>query len=368
MTSTEKKAIYSAERIAALDVQSPYGFDKIIKASSFRHELSPSFIAETSKEALEKLNQACLLIEDIQSDVSQWYLETFHKEFDKFELGDTENQTREKFFIHQNFDKVCTILKIDPALARQLKLPWWSEINFGEISCSESLDADGKKVLSPNVMMLHSYHTQLKRLGLLDSEVSCATVSVSGVTVTKDNYIVIGLRGGSSYPNTYHINAGALKYDENLINDSSFITKTFIKTEQYEELGIVEQKATPYCRFVDSALAKPPGDINYFHVTHVPFARKQLVEQWQGNKHPDKKEHLQFIALKNNKKSVVRFIKKFYCGISKNISSRPYERRELLHPAAIALCAMFDIDVNELEKIADSNSSKLLTLKDDVDR
>jgi hypothetical protein len=326
-----------------------FPLDVVTLATQFNNSLSIINNLQV-QESIQDAGKAIKLIDEIQQDVRIQYQEKFGTAFDRFKLGDNFETAREMFLQHKKFDAILDLLKIDKELKDNIRLPWWSETSLVELGYRIH-----GSVIGAYLRPAHSYHVQLLRAGINPHNIS--PVSVSGLLVTPgtkkepNGHLVLGLRGGSSFPNTYHLIAGAAKFEPNLTS----LQEIFEQTELYEEVGLHEgtYAITPVARFVDSGLAKPPGDIHYFFEVKTSLLPHELEKTWNANNHPDKTEHNGLVFIPHTTEAIENFIRKNYKGISVNDRKRTPENAELLHPAALALIAYAGLDLKILkEKIS----------------
>ena len=161
---------------------------------------------------------------------------------------------------------------------------------------------------------------------------------------------MIGLRGGASYQNTYHINAGALKATEPFKKGLVTAYDIFRQEELIKEFGIRDEdiaSAVLHSRIYDYVIDKGP---TYVFKVNVKVNREQLLNRWRSNLDPDKQEHDSPVFIPNAAADIRLFIKQNYRGV---VVSRPRkdEDRYLLHPGALSLASLCGFGIGELASL-----------------
>lgn len=336
--------------------------DEILGESVLRttNEFEHTLTSLPNGPSLDHLKSAEKLIKQAQGAMEAWYQAEYGKNFDRYNLVDEEKQAVLGFFrTHSSFKEALAQLGITDQQANDISLPWWNEISL--LEQSYKIDAGGK--ISSIMQPSHSYITQLKRKGLIESTMS--TMSVSGLLQTKvddsgKSFIVLGVRAGLTLPNTFHLMPiGGAKFDERFESGGFSFKDLLTETELLEEYGKInkETKITPLCRALDVALVKPPGDVNYCFSVKLDLTKEQVEKHWAKNTHEDAKEHSELVFIEDSRDSILGFIRDNYRGITKNDPNRSLENAELLHPAALALAAHAGISLEELKGVISRSSS-----------
>jgi len=237
---------------------------------------------------------------------------------------------------------VFRILEMDYSNVQKLYLPWWNMEGGMEISCRK----DGGGVLV-ELGSRHSYQTQLMRQGVDIQGMN--SVSVAGIVHTSDNKLVVGLRGGFNFPNTYYFNAGALNMTEQLKGGTATIYGTYLRTELRDEYGLSSEasRATLLSRVECHGKDR---DISYVFAIRTPATFDEIRKIHGTNPHPDKHEHRFLEALDATQDAVMDFVRLFYKGAAANDSARRFEERVLLPQGAAPLIDYVSGDVAALEK------------------
>jgi hypothetical protein len=282
------------------------------------------------------------LLRTLRSDVNDWYQEETRQPMDTYKLGQMLDAVQQKFWSDERFKSALDLLGLPYEKRKDVKMPWWNEVAGGELE--HRVDSDGIHVkLCPR----HSYETQLIRSG---HPISVKSVSVGGIIMSED-YIVIGLRGGKSFPNTYHINAGALRVTEGLKRNEETIHDIFKKVELEPEFGVQEKdisESTLISRVMDYSIEQGPM---YVFLVKTNLSTDQLTERWKINQDEDKKEHIELRFVRASPDSVNLFIRKSYVGLCENSLSRASNERYLLHPGALGLASFSGMPVSELKNL-----------------
>ena len=162
--------------------------------------------------------------------------------------------------------------------------------------------------------------------------------------------IVVGLRGGAAYSNTYHINAGALMATPAFKSGFQTVYDIFRQKELLPEFGIADAdvvSAHLNSRIYDHVIDKGPM---YVFAVRTRLTKKELHERWEANLDPDKAEHDEPVYISDTPSAVQGFIRENYRGIVANRKRADHERY-LLHPGALALAAYSSMPVSELRTL-----------------
>jgi len=307
-----------------------------LKPSQFKHKYS-----ELRRGRRIPFTDATLLLEKLKKDVGRKYRKITGKEFNRYELGEHIGMVREMFWKDSRFLQVFEMLELNPAHAEKAMIPWWNEISASELN--HSFDGSSVTVeLGPR----HSLETQLVRKGI---ELPITSVSVGGLIETSDGFVVIGLRGGAAYPNTYHVNAGALRLTESLKSGDSSIYDFYKKGELDAEFGLSEseiKKVSLLSRIFDYAIDKGPM---YVFLIKTELGFSDVESMYESNLDIDKGEHTRLIPIPCD--SLMGFIKEHYRGFLGNKEGRKDDERYLLHPGALALLSYAGYPLSELENL-----------------
>lgn len=237
-------------------------------------------------------------------------------------------------------------LGLPTELIRAAYIPWWNERAAHESKVSVTSDA-----FIVEIAPRHSIETQLRRSGY---DIPVRNISVGGVVVTPPSEphpcgeIVLGLRGGLTARNTFHIPAGALRLTDELICGRHSIADVLRGTELHEEFGIKPSHITslrPLARYSDASIGL---EVYYTFAATLNLSFNDLLSVWRANKNADKQEHQFLIAVDARAEHVVSFITQWYRGKARNTADRPDSERCLLHAAAVAMAVYAGVDPQKL--------------------
>lgn len=278
----------------------------------------------------------------LRLDVECWYQEKTGQSMDTYNLGNMLDSVQNRFWLDERFKTAFDILGVPYSEREGVKIPWWNEVAGGELE--HRVDGDSIQVkLGPR----HSYETQLIRSGY---QIPIKSVSVGGIILSNDGHLVIGLRGGKTLPNTYHINAGALRVTDGLKSGEESIYDIFKRVELEPEFGIGDGdigKVTVHSRIMDYSIERGPM-YNFLVLTNL--SREELRERWEANQDEDKKEHKEILFVSASPDAVNRFIRDNYKGVCKNKIDRADNERYLLHQGALSLASFSGISISELRE------------------
>ncbi len=278
------------------------------------------------------------MLAELRTDVEQWHQQEYGIPMDTFNLGERRTPVTNRFYQDKRFQKAFELLGLNQEDIPKATIPWWNEVAAGELDYE--LTKPGVHVrFGPR----HSLETQLMRQGV---ERPVKNVSV-GSLVLSDGKLILGLRGGASYPNTYHISAGALRAEDSFKTGESSVYDMFVKHELTPELGLTpsDSDISLFSRIDDKVLDKGPM---YVFLVKPNLTYKQFFEKWVSNLSPDKKEHNHLIPINADSESVNTFIRTFYRGQVENSQSRSDNEKYLLHPGALALASFSGMSPGEL--------------------
>jgi hypothetical protein len=245
---------------------------------------------------------------------------------------------------NKRMPEVFDLLGLDYGNVEKLYLPWWNVEGGMEISCKET----------PGGVMVglgsrHTYQTQLMRQGVDIPGMNA--VSVAGIVHTSDNKLVVGLRGGLNFPNTYYFNAGALGMTDALKSGSDTIFSTYLRTELKEEYGMSDGgKGAILLSRVQ--IHGTDRDISYVFVIKTPAKFREIMMIHQSNPSLDRHEHRLLTGIGDTEKAVLEFVNEFYSGVVDNDLNRKYRDRKLLPQGAAPLIDCVGGDISVLERLA----------------
>lgn len=328
------------QKLFAPDVMLRY--PKGTPAENLRHSYMP--VRQGKHGRPIRFNDVHSMLEGVKRDVKAWYGVFSDKPFDNYHLGDMIQQVRMRFWTDPRFKDAFDRLGLDCADIEKVALPWWNEIAANEFA--HKIEAgEPHVVIGPR----HSFETQLVRRGV---EMSVRSVSVEGIIETSDGFIVIGLRGGATFPNTYHlITAGALNLSAGIIGGTSTIYRTYSESELPEELGVTVAdvaSATILSRIMDYAVEMGPAYV--FHVK-MRLTLEELQKKFEANSAVDKAEHQCLVSMPANENGIMGFLQDHYKGLVANRQDRPDSERVLHHSGALALLSFTGLPVSELERM-----------------
>ena len=319
-------------------IRYPTGF----KPENLRHSFSSD--ARTRKDGKPiDFERVVSLVDGMTSDISAEYMRKTGKGFDSYKLGSALGEWRERYHNDPRLTGALWLLGQENDVIGKINLPWWNKVAASEIG--HTLGDNGAIVaIAPR----HSYETQLMRKGM---KIDVKNVSVGSIVISNDGWIAIGLRGGVSYSNTYHINAGALGLSQGIMSGQETIYDYFLRNELGREFGIGKGDialAEVGSRVVDSVTDK--GTMYVFHVrTNLSF--EEICARHENNKDPDKEEHTRLVRIEDNPEAVWDFVKENYRGSVGSRDGRRDSERFLLHPGALALAAYAKRSVPEVASL-----------------
>ncbi|MBU1887121.1 MAG: hypothetical protein ABIJ10_05065 [Candidatus Micrarchaeota archaeon] len=324
----QSKQLFSQDKVVLIAPNTSARALIHIVSTSSRRTASGSIIP------FENFRNAFLHIEGIRRDVSSWYKKETGEEMNTYELGDLFNTVRARFRNHENFRRALSLLCINRNDADKIVIPWWNEIAASEVRCDISPDLESQSIaLEPR----HSYETQLVRSGVDIPGIS--SISVYGVILTSDNQLILTLRAGVSYPNTYHLPAGALGLTDDMINQRESIYDFFLREELQREVGIQltdVNSAHFIARIFDPTIDKGSG---YVFLVRTGLTATEVGECYASNKDLDKGEHSKLIPIHATNEAILSFIRAHYKGAVENRRDRSDDEQYLLHPGALCLVA-----------------------------
>ena len=308
---------------------------------NLRHEYhSERFDTEGRKIDFEEVQRT---LASLISDVDALHIEQIGQPMDTYNLRELLVPVQNKFWTDSRFESAFKLLGLPYEKRECVRIPWWNVIAGGELE--HMVNSGGIQVkLGPR----HSYETQLIRSGY---QLPIKSVSVGGLILSDEGHLVVGLRGGKTLPNTYHINAGALRVTDGLKTGKQSIYDIFRLAELEPEFGIQDndvKEATIHSRIMDYSIERGPM---YNFLVRTNLSRAELKQRWERNPDEDKDEHQEIVFVPANPKDVNRFIREHYVGICENTLDRRENERHLLHPGALSLAAFSGMPISELRQL-----------------
>ena len=312
-----------------------------LKAEQLRHKFSEHRLGATGRPI--PFERVFVLLDELNRDITEWHEEETGERFNRYRLAERIDRVRQKYWEDQRFVEAFKLLGLDPLYIERIRLPWWNEIAANEVA--HTTESDGILV---QIGQRHSFETQLVRSGI---DLPITSVSVGGIIETCDGFIVIGLRGGVAFPNTYHINAGALGITEGIKNGAESIYDFYGKRGLLAEFGLSDDciaSATVLSRVMDYSIEN--GTMYVFYIkTNLSFG--ELETQYESNLDIDKGQHTRLICIRNTPEEIMRFIRQNYKGVITSREDRKDNERYLLHPGALALLSHTNMPLDALRSI-----------------
>ncbi len=305
-----------------------------LDVSELTHTYSPR--ASGERGGID-FNNAHQILDSLDRDVRNWYKERYKEDMDTYHLGEKFETVQQKYRDDGRFTEALQILEIPSEQVENIRIPWWNEIAGDEIGYERK--DDGVHIqIGPR----HSYETQCIRNGF---KRSISSLSVAGIILSapegksQERFIAIGIRGGKSYRNTYHINAGALGITPEFARYEHSMYDVFKQLELVKEFGIQDRdidRACVHSRIMDYSIENGPM---YNFLVETNLTRNQIHEKWKTNFDPDKAEHQNILFIPANAGSIKNFVLHNYKGHCDSKMERTNDHRFLLHPGALALAA-----------------------------
>ena len=261
--------------------------------------------------------------------------------FDRFNLGTRKEKVLDLFHSHPSYLAGLEMLGVKAENLDRAFRPWWNVVTALEVDCEKS---DDRCHIS-----LTSSHSQEVDLS---GEAPGYNTSVVGLVITKpeESYpngkIVLGIRGGYNYRNTFMLVAGSLQATPELLSGKQSIYRFFESTELKNELGIEHSqiaKAECLASFVDCSTKPWP---HYTFQVQTNLYENDIKALWKNAR--DHGEHRSLIFLPNDPESIRKFIRKYYKGYCSNRSDRADNEKQLLHIPALALAHHAEISLDFL--------------------
>jgi len=310
-------------------------------ARALRHKYRSERLDSKGKEI--DFDRVQKILASLGSDVDAWHIEQTGQPMDTYNLGEMLVPVQKKFWEDPRFETAFELLGLPYNKKENIQIPWWNEIAGGELE--HKVNSEGIEVkLGPR----HSYETQLIRSG---HQMPIKSVSVGSLIMSSDDYLMLGLRGGNTLPNTYHINAGSLQVTDGLKTGKQSIYDILKCAEVEPEFGIQNgdiKEATIHSRIMDYSIERGPL---YNFLVKTNISSDKLKQRWERNPNEDKKEHQAIIFIPANPQDVNKFIRDKYTGICENRSDRGVNERYLVHPGALSLASFSGMPISELRKL-----------------
>ena len=313
------------------------GLDSIevlrVPTSSLTHEFTPSPVID---------RQVVPLLRQVLADSKVWFKQEREVEFDNYNV-EHGSIMKPHMWSDSRLLQVLGMLNLPLGHVQKIYLPWWNESAGSEIK-SQLTDSGLHVVLGA----CHSYQKQMMRKGL-DIPGVCS-VSVAGFVHTSDDRMVISLRNGINFPNTYYFSAGTLGMTPAVQSGQTSIYQFYLKEELRKEYGMRADDVGEAELFCKTVLHGGDHDIAYVFAIQTHLTFDQVCMRYNSNCDPDKKEHQGQIPLRTDE--VVPFVREFYKGEARNDPKRQYSERVLLAQGAAPLLAYVGEDPSLLDELA----------------
>ena len=303
-----------------------------IPASKLTHEY-------TSSPAIEK---AMPILRSMFEDNRSLFRNKYGADFDRYNLEHGKNM-KPLMWADERMKEALTILNLPYSEVRKIYLPWWIESAGNDFGFEQNGER-ARLILGPR----HSYETQMARQGLSLPHIQA--VSVAGFPVTSDGQVVLALRGGANFPNTYYFVAGALGILPEVQSGQMSVFDFFVQEELNKEYGLLStdvQEATLLCRTVCSGGDR---DTSYVFVVKTGLSLSNVMERYSANKDEDQKEHSGLVGVPYDE--IGPFVRRFFRGAAKNDPARADANRVLLPQGAAPLVSYILEDVGLLDNLA----------------
>jgi len=289
-----------------------------------------------------EIEKAASLLRSLISDSVAWFRSSQGEDFDRYDLSHGAVM-KPRMWNDERMREALHMLGLPQDQVQKLYLPWWNEIAGSETGMR--LEEGGVHAV---LGARHTYQSQMMRQGL-DIPGICS-VSVAGFVHTSDDRLVIGLRGGANFPNTYYFSAGALAMAPLVQSGGMQIYRFFLNEELRKEYGMMREdvsKAELLCKVV---LEGADRDTSYVFVTYTPLPLSQVLQRYASNNDPDKKEHNGLEGIRPDE--VTSFVREFYKGTAINDQKRTFEQRVLLPQGAGPLLLYSGADLSLMDELA----------------
>jgi hypothetical protein len=268
--------------------------------------VSKSEIIYHSQQSSEVSNQVLSLTEAIDETVKKKLGRVNPLTISHQEAARIAKEIKDQPQWQNDFQELLKILAPQvnqDAVIDAISRPWWNKKGLFRASPDQTDIYDASKPsLELNVVTSHTYITQLMYLPNMELP-KLDSASVNSVLLTKDGWLILGLRGGQSYSDTYMvIPAGSLETHTG--KNPLFET---LNDEYYDETGAKlnqEDKVELIGRIYDHTLGHKS---EYVFRTQVDKDFSEVVQHW--NKAIDQKEHKALEAFRNDPEFMLKQIR-----------------------------------------------------------
>ncbi|MGV8141223.1 MAG: hypothetical protein ACP5NW_02150 [Candidatus Woesearchaeota archaeon] len=204
----------------------------------------------------------------------------------------------------QGMDYIVSLLAPDLAAVDMktkkdaIVLPWW---NAAILARQGGLYEPIQGNLSIDAIASHSYITQLTRSLKIPQQHKTESMSISNVLITKDDFVILGIRGGHSYANILMVlPAGSVEYHTG--KNPLFET---LYAEHFEETGLSKDQLDS-TEFI-GRIYDPLGRCSlYVSRTHTKLNFSDLVSLWGSA--IDRREHKFLVSIKDHPQEAINMI------------------------------------------------------------
>lgn len=303
-----------------------------IPADSLKHKYSPS----------SKVSEAHEILVGIRSEALEIFKRNEKAEFNKFDK--LHGSIMLPLMLNdKRMDGALEILEIPRARKEVLNLPWWIE----ETASERSFSTHGAVV---DLELASSSSYQLQALGIGGILPTINSVTVAGMLLTADGKLMVGLRGGLNFPNTYYFSAGSLGLTPEVKSGEDSAYRFYLKKElvEYPIDASYVKSANLFCRCQIVA----SRNISYVFVVKTGLSsndimgmhNRQLALNAAGiMPFPHSGEHARFEGIDFNPGAIAAFAKSFYHGVVANDINRTEENRKALPQAIAPLLALANL-------------------------
>jgi hypothetical protein len=204
-------------------------------------------------------------------------------------------------------------LKIDPvSSARDLFIPWWNSPQLGLISDKYTSIKDINKTVNDleiNAFYSHSYIDLLVRTGKYP-DIKLDPCLVIGVLISNDGHLILGMRGGQSFGDTFQaVPAGSAEPH----SGKNPIFESFYDKELPEETGLTKDdllmdESGLVGRAIDYSLQKKQKQRSYYVFRTVSkLDLEKVIEKWDNSE--DKREHKGFVSFSSHPEKFLPVLK-----------------------------------------------------------
>jgi hypothetical protein len=296
----------------------------------------------TQSPAVER---AVPLVNTLITDAKAWFCSRYGEEFDRYN-PDHGAIMKPRMWEDARMAEALALLGLPLEHVQKIYLPWWNES-----AGSETLTTFQSGIVYATLGARHTYQTQMMRQGL-DIPGICS-VSVAGFVHTSDDRLVLGLRGGLNYPNTYYFAAGALAIGADMQAGRMSIYQLFLKDELRKEYGILRDDISMAELLCKAALHGGDRDVSYVFAVHTPLSLDGVLARYASNSDKDKLEHNRLEGVRPDE--VPAFVREFYKGFAANNPHRPEGQRMLLPQGAGPLLSYVGEGLELMDELAAKN-------------